>query len=59
MALLIVAEFCDVFCEESIFTIDQTRKILQTAKKYGLQSLIHVDEIVDTNADGTETVHNF
>jgi imidazolonepropionase len=44
-----LAEFCDVFCEEGIFSIDQTRKILQTAKKYGLQSLIHVDEIVDTN----------
>ncbi|MHA1931042.1 MAG: imidazolonepropionase [Promethearchaeota archaeon] len=44
-----LAEFCDVFCEEGIFSIDQTRKILQIAKKHGLQSLIHVDEIVDTN----------
>lgn len=44
-----LAEYCDVFCEEGIFSIEQTRKILQMAKRYGLQSLIHVDEIVDTN----------
>ncbi len=44
-----LAEFCDVFCEEGIFSIEETKKILQTAKRYGLQSLIHVDEIVDTN----------
>ena len=44
-----LAEFCDVFCEEGIFSIEQTRKILGMAKRYGLQSLIHIDEIVDTN----------
>ncbi|MHA1987385.1 MAG: imidazolonepropionase [Promethearchaeota archaeon] len=44
-----LAEFCDVFCEEGIFSIEQTRKILHTAKRYGLQPQIHVDEIIDTN----------
>jgi imidazolonepropionase len=44
-----LAEFCDVFCEEGIFSIEQTRKILQAAKRYGLQPQIHVDEIIDTN----------
>jgi len=43
-----LAEFCDVFCEEGIFSIEQTRKILNTAKKYGLKPQIHIDEIVDT-----------
>jgi imidazolonepropionase len=44
-----IAEFCDVFCEEGIFSLEQARKILNTAKRYGLQSQIHADEIVDTN----------
>lgn len=44
-----LAEFCDVFCEEGIFSIEQTKKILNVAKNYGLKPQIHVDEIVDTN----------
>lgn len=44
-----LAEFCDVFCERGIFSIDQTRKILNTAKRYGLLPQIHIDEIIDTN----------
>jgi len=43
-----LAEFCDVFCEEGIFSIEQTRKILETAKRYGLTPQIHIDEIIDT-----------
>jgi len=44
-----LAEFCDVFCEKGIFSIEQTRKILKAAKRYGLAPQIHIDEIVDTN----------
>ncbi|MBD3192815.1 MAG: imidazolonepropionase [Candidatus Heimdallarchaeota archaeon] len=44
-----LAEFCDVFCEEGIFTIEQTRKILEAAQEHGLKIQIHIDEIVDTN----------
>ncbi|MFW9902075.1 MAG: imidazolonepropionase [Candidatus Thorarchaeota archaeon] len=44
-----LAEFCDVFCEEGIFTRKQTSKILKTAIRYGLKPQIHIDEIVDTN----------
>ncbi|MEE9378592.1 MAG: imidazolonepropionase [Candidatus Lokiarchaeia archaeon] len=44
-----LAEFCDVFCEKGIFSIEQSRKILNAAKKYGLKPQIHIDEIVDTN----------
>ena len=44
-----LAEFCDVFCERGIFSINQTRKILNTAKRYGLIPQIHIDEIIDTN----------
>ncbi|UCC19257.1 MAG: imidazolonepropionase [Promethearchaeota archaeon] len=44
-----LAEFCDVFCEEGIFSIKQARKILKAAIRYGLKPQIHIDEIVDTN----------
>lgn len=36
--------FCDVFCEEGAFTLDQTRRILTAAQAAGLKLKIHVDE---------------
>ncbi|MCK4237890.1 MAG: imidazolonepropionase, partial [Candidatus Lokiarchaeota archaeon] len=44
-----LAEFCDVFCEEGIFSTEQTQKIINAAKRYGIKPQIHIDEIVDTN----------
>ncbi len=44
-----LAEFCDVFCEKGIFSIEQTKNILSTAIKHGMKPQIHIDEIVDTN----------
>lgn len=42
-----LAKFCDVFCEEGVFTIEQTKKILLEAKnRYGLIPKVHADEIV-------------
>jgi len=41
-----LAEFCDVFCEDSVFSIEESRKILLEGQKYGLKSKIHADEIV-------------
>ncbi|ACB86365.1 imidazolonepropionase [Natranaerobius thermophilus] len=40
-----LAEFCDVFCEEGVFNIDQSRKVLQTARTKGILPKIHADEI--------------
>ena len=42
------ASFCDVFCEKGVFTVSQSRKILEEGKTYGLTPKIHADEIVDT-----------
>lgn len=39
------AKFCDVFCEEGVFSIEQSRNILEAGKKYGLIPKIHADEI--------------
>lgn len=41
-----LAEFCDVFCEDSVFDIEQTRKIFIRAKELGYKLKIHADEIV-------------
>ena len=45
VARLKLAEFCDVFCEDSVFDAAQSRKLLLRAQKYGLKSKIHADEI--------------
>jgi imidazolonepropionase len=36
--------FCDVFCEEGAFSLDQSRRILEAARALGLGLKIHVDE---------------
>ncbi|MEM2781085.1 MAG: imidazolonepropionase [Candidatus Bathyarchaeia archaeon] len=40
-----LAEFCDVFCERGVFTIEQSRRILEAGKAHGLKPKIHADEI--------------
>ena len=40
------ARFCDVFCEEGVFTADQSRRILLAASGFGLLSRLHADELV-------------
>ncbi|MGL4567835.1 MAG: imidazolonepropionase [Fusobacteriaceae bacterium] len=41
-----LAEFCDIFCENNIFSVETSRKILLAAKKLGYGLRIHADEIV-------------
>ncbi|WP_413300205.1 imidazolonepropionase [Bacillus sp. 1P10SD] len=45
VAELGLAEFNDVFCEHGVFTPEQSRKILEEGKRYGLIPKIHADEI--------------
>ena len=40
-----LAEFCDVFCEDSVFDVAQSEKMLLCARKYGMGCKIHADEI--------------
>jgi imidazolonepropionase len=44
------ATFCDVFCEETYFTRDQTKLIIKKAKSLGFKTRIHADEFVDSGA---------
>jgi imidazolonepropionase len=36
--------FCDVFCEEGAFSVEQSRRILEKAKSMGMKLKIHTDE---------------
>jgi imidazolonepropionase len=47
-----LAEFCDVFTEQGVFDIDQSRRILLAAKKHGLVPKVHADEM--TTLGGAE-----
>ena len=40
-----IAEFCDVFCEEGVFSVEQSREVLLAGMEYGLRAKIHADEI--------------
>jgi imidazolonepropionase len=41
-----LAEFCDVFCEKNVFSVEQSRRLLTKAAESGLRSKLHADEIV-------------
>jgi imidazolonepropionase len=41
-----LAECCDVFCEEGVFTVEQSHRILQAARTLGFKLKLHADEIV-------------
>ena len=39
-----LAEYIDVFCETGYFSVEETEKIMEAGKKYGLISKIHVNQ---------------
>lgn len=41
-----LAEFCDVFCEKGVFSVEDSRHILTKAKEHGLAAKVHADELV-------------
>jgi len=47
-----IARFCDVFCEEGVFSVAQSRRILAAARALGLGLRIHADEVHDTGGAG-------
>jgi imidazolonepropionase len=40
-----LARFCDVFCEREAFTLDESRRILTSAKELGYQLKVHADQL--------------
>lgn len=41
-----LAECCDVFCEQGVFSIEQSRRLLIAAREQGFLLKLHADEIV-------------
>ena len=40
-----LAEYCDVFCEERVFTVSETRRILLAARSHGMGLRLHADQL--------------
>lgn len=40
-----LADFCDVFCEERVFTPEESARVLNAGKRHGLRPKIHADEL--------------
>ena len=39
-----LARFCDVFCERGAFTVAQSRRVLETGRRYGLAPKLHAEQ---------------
>lgn len=45
-----LARYCDVFCEEGVFTPAQARRVLEAGRAQRLAPRLHADEFVDSGA---------
>jgi imidazolonepropionase len=43
-----LAVFADVFCEEGVFTVEESRRILLAARAHGMRLRLHADELAPT-----------
>jgi imidazolonepropionase len=43
-----LARFCDVFCENEVFSVEESRRILLAAKDAGMLLKIHAEELAST-----------
>lgn len=43
-----LASFCDVFCEEGVFSVEESRQVLTAGREHGLAPRLHADEFVDS-----------
>ena len=47
-----LAEYCDVFCEAGAFTLEESERILTSARELGMKLRIHADQL--TAGDGAQ-----
>lgn len=43
-----LARFCDVFCEEGVFSPEESRRVLAAGARHGLAPRLHADEFVSS-----------
>ncbi|MDS0299052.1 imidazolonepropionase [Halogeometricum sp. S1BR25-6] len=47
-----IAEFCDVFCEEGVFDVEQSRRVLEAGREHGLTPKVHAEELSHLGGTG-------
>ena len=47
-----LAEFCDVYCDDGYYTLEETRRILHAGQLHGLRPKIHVDAYANIGGAG-------
>ncbi len=47
-----LAEQCDIFCENGVFSLEQSRRLLTAARDIGFHVKIHADEVNDLGGAG-------
>jgi imidazolonepropionase len=45
-----LAEFCDVFCDRGAFTLEQSKRILQTGRQWGMLPRLHAEQLSRSGA---------
>jgi len=45
-----LARYCDVFCDRGVFTVEESRRILEAGRSRGLTPKLHADELADVGA---------
>jgi imidazolonepropionase len=45
-----LAEFCDVFCDRGAFTVEQSKRILQAGRQWGMSPRLHAEQLSRTGA---------
>ena len=45
-----LASACDIFIEKNVYTVEEGRRILNTAKRFGLDVKIHADQLTHSGA---------
>ncbi len=45
-----LAEFCDVFCDRGAFTVEQSKRVLQAGRQWGLTPRMHAEQLSRTGA---------
>ena len=53
-----LADFIDAFCETGYFSVEETERIMQAGKQYGLRSKIHVNQFTAINGIAACVKHN-
>jgi imidazolonepropionase len=45
-----LAEFCDVFCDRGAFSVEQSKRVLQAGRQWGLTPRVHAEQLSRTGA---------